>query len=113
MKNQMMVTYTIEAKTAKGAASATLRAIKKLPGGEYASMRPTEWGNNGWQIVWESGPYEWPVIATGPGDIFAEELGGNLTDAYMRNKKTFDFNPSGNRWFAEPQNSYSLNFWKD
>lgn len=102
------MTAIIDAITAKGAAGKTLRAIKKLPGGEYATIRRTEYGN-GYAVVWEEGPYEWTIISTGPGDIFAEELGGTLSDAY-HNEPTFDFRLGG-KWFAEPQNHYILNFW--
>lgn len=106
------MTATINARTPKGAAGATLRAIRTLPGGEYAFVRPTEHGS-GWAVVWEEGPYEWTIIATGPGDIYAEEMGGTLVDAYQRNKPTFDFSAGdSNNWFPEPQNHYALNFWK-
>ena len=105
------MTHSIKAKTPKGAANATLRAIQKEPGGEYASVRRNPNSDKGWQLVWEEGPYEWTVIATGPGDIWAEELGGTLTDAYQRNEPTFDFFPLRGYVFPEPQNSYILNFW--
>ena len=96
----------ISAKTPKGMAGKTLRAIKKMPGGEYASMRPTEWGA-GWQVVWEEGPYEWTQAATGGADIFRQEY---YSDGYRGSDATFEFDYS--HVFPEPQNHYALNFWK-
>ena len=101
------MTTMINAKTPRGAANQLLRAIRKIDPDERNSG--IGFDEDAPKVWWESGPYEWAVIATGPGDIFAEELGGTLGDAY-RNKPTFDMR-SGN-WFAEPDNSYSLKFWK-
>ncbi len=100
------MTAIIDAKTPKGAAGATLRAIRKLPGGEYASIRRTEHGN-GWQVVWEEGPYEWTIAATMGSDIWAEELG------FKSQVATFDFQQEVGNWMAEPQNSFVLNFYPE
>ena len=101
------MTTTINAKTPRGAANQLLRAIRKIDSDERNSG--IGFDGNAPKVWWETGPYQWAVIATGPGDIFAEELGGTLADAY-RNKPTFDM--KSENWFAEPDNSYSLRFWK-
>ena len=96
----------ISAKTPRGAANATARAIRQLPGGANVTVRPTEYGG-GWQVVWEYGPYEWTLAATGGEDIFNQEY---YADGYKGSEPTFLFDKR--LVFAEPQNSYSLNFWK-
>ena len=96
----------ISAKTPRGAANATARAIRQLAGGETVTVRPTEYGN-GWRVVWEMGPYEWTLAATGGEDIFNQEY---YADGYTGSEPTFLFDKR--LVFAEPQNSYSLNFWK-
>jgi len=84
-------------------------AIRKIDPDERNSyLRTSEQGAP--EVVWEAGPYEWAPIATGPGDIFAEENGGTLTDAYQRNEPTFRF-ASEAKWFPEPSTSYALCFW--
>ena len=101
------MTTAINAKTPKGAASQLLRAIRKFDPDERNSG--ITFFADAPKVYWTAGPYEWAVIATGPGDIFAEEQGGTLTDAY-RNPATFYM--KSKNWYAEPDDSYSLIFWK-
>jgi hypothetical protein len=102
--------YQITAKTPQGAANQLLRAIQKMPGGETASVMESHYSNAP-TVYWEQGPYEWAVIATGPGDIWAEERGGSLTDAYQRNAPTFGLHAQPG-WFAEPMTGCALTFHK-
>jgi hypothetical protein len=104
--------YQITAKTPQGAANQLLRAIQKMPGGEraYVHIDESPYGNAP-TVCWEEGPYEWTIVATGLGDIWAEEMGGNLTDAYQRNAATFGLHGQP-QWFAEPVNGYTLSFYK-
>jgi hypothetical protein len=106
---ESLAQHKITAKTATGAAAQVLRAIKTMPGGANAHIRTSNYGPSP-TVVWEAGPYEWAAIATGPGDIWAEELGGSLTDAY-KNNPTFALHGQP-RWFAEPETSYALSFHK-
>ena len=97
----------ITAKTPRGAANQVLKAILKLPGGEYAKLRPNgESTNGGYQVVWEAGPYGWPLAATGGEDIFFQEY---AYDGYPMGEATFLFDRR--HVFAEPENSFTLNFW--
>jgi len=52
------------------------------------------------------------VIATGPGNIWTEELGGSLTDAYQRSSPTFALHGQP-RWYAEPMTGSALSFHRD
>ena len=108
---EAMARHKIRAKTPRGAANQLLRAIKTMPGGEGAFIRKSDYGDAP-TVVWEAGPYEWAVIATGPGDIYAVEMGGTLTDAYRRNRPTFALHGQDG-WFAEPMTSYALSFVRD
>ena len=101
-----MQTKIISVKSPKVAAIITLKHIRKLPGGEYATVR--ELGENGWQVIWEEGPYEWTIAATGGEDIFAQEY---YADGYSGRVATFEFDTSKGV-FAEPQNHYALGFYK-
>jgi hypothetical protein len=101
------MTKVINAKTPKGAASQLLRAIRKFDPDERNSGITSFAGAP--KVYWTSGPYEWSVIATGTGDIFAEEQGGDLADAYQ-NPPTFYM--KSKNWYAEPYETYSLIFWQ-
>jgi hypothetical protein len=57
-------------------------------------------------IVWEEGPYEWPIILTGGGSIWDEECGGKLYESPA--EITFEMPDV----IAEPDNNYSLTFYK-
>jgi hypothetical protein len=114
--------HKIDAKTPRGAANQLLRAIRKIDPEEQNSGRRVEdfrirmgdhslWWGERWSIVtvwWEGGPYEWAIIASGGGDIFAEEF-GDPRDVW-RNGPTFDM--TSENWYTEPENSYSLTFVK-
>lgn len=91
---------TINAKTPKGAAAQLFRAIRKLdPNPDNSILRTSEHGAP--QVSWEAGPYEWTIIAAGGGDIF--------TGDYYGGAPTFSF--VEDKWFAEPQNHFEMNFY--
>ena len=108
---ELKARYKITAKTARGAAAQVLRAIKQMPGGEGAFIRESAYCDSP-TVYWEAGPYEWAVIATGPGNIWTEELGGSLTDAYQRSSPTFALHGQP-RWYAEPMTGSALSFHRD
>ena len=108
---ELKARYKITAKTAKGAAAQVLRAIQQMPGGEGAFIRESAYSDSP-TVYWEAGPYEWAVIATGPGNIWTEELGGSLTDAYQRSSPTFALHGQP-RWYAEPMTGSALSFHRD
>jgi len=113
------MTHTIDAKTAKGAATATVKALNKeavmMGSSPTAAVRTvTLGGTTNHYVFWEEGPYEWTVIATGKGNIWGEELTGSLTKAYNM-PATLDFkNAFGSgKYFVECENSYTLVFGKN
>jgi len=109
-----MFTFPITAKTAGGAAKQLYRHLlhicKELEQDDDAVVlrRPGEgeW-TRGWEVCWEEGPYEWAIIATGPGDIYEEELYGTL---YQRPATFPGLVSEGAKWYAEPGWSFSLGF---
>ena len=118
------MTAVINAKTAKGAATQTLRAIHKMMDEMDipkidAGIRVENWTTydgkprKTYYLWWEgSAPYEWPIIATGPGDIWGEEITGSLSEAYRR-PATFDFQCRGAKWGIECANICTLMFYPD
>ena len=107
--------YRIDAKTAKGAAGQMHRAVRAMskaigqdPDIETLARTERRNGHNVYVVSWESGPFEWAVIGTGGGDIWAEELGGY---PYANNATpTFDM-PGNRKWMAEPYYSFDLHFY--
>ena len=96
------MTYTIDAKTAKGQANQVLRAVNRearrldLPETAIVRKIPTRRSDGPnvkrvtfWEVTWEDGPYEWAVIGGGGGNIWGEELGYKLYD--RRLPATFEF----------------------
>jgi len=113
------MTHTIEAKTAKGAATATVKALNKeavtMGSSPTASVRSeTRYGITSYYVFWEEGPYEWTIIATGKGNIWGEGLTGSLTKAYNM-PATIDFKHGweSGKYFVECENSYTLVFGKN
>ena len=43
-------------------------------------VRPSEWGRGAYEIVWESGPYEWAIEFASEGTIGREEYGLAVTE---------------------------------
>ena len=89
------MTHTITAKTARGAANATAKALNKeatkMGASPTASVRSeTRYGVTSHYVFWEEGPFEWSILASGEGNIWGEELTGDLMKAY-RMPATFDF----------------------
>ena len=112
----------IDAKTAKGAASQTLRGIHKIMSEldipqDDAGIRVERHlcsdnsVRNFYMVWWEgSAPYEWPILATGQGNIWGEEMTGSLSKAYAM-PPTFDFQRKG--WGVDCQNICTLVFYPD
>ena len=115
------MTYVIDAKTARGAANQLKRAIQdeitKVYGKDDPSvldvkvtdaMRGYGDKRKNYTVTWENGPFEWAVIGSMEGDIWAEEMTGELSYDYA----TFKF-PAiriGVRtpWIVEAGNAYQM-----
>jgi len=116
------MTHAIVSKTARGAASATVKALNKeavkMGSSPSAFIRVDfpDGSNTVYNVVWEHGPFEWSIIATGEGDIWGEELTGSLTKAYNM-PATLDFKHGrggkDHKYLVECANSYTLTFGKD
>jgi len=120
------MTRTIDAKTAKGAATATVKALNKeavkMGASPTASVRSGfRFGGHFYYVSWEEGPSSWSTLATGKGNIWGEESTGSLTKAYNM-PATIDFKYAyGNgdlsfgsgRYFVECENSYTLIFGRN
>lgn len=117
------MTAVINAKTAKGAATQTLRALHKMmdemgiPRTDAGIRVETEFYHGyahprkTYFLWWEgNAPYEWPIVAAGGGDIWGEEITGNLSEAYRR-PATFDFQDRGTKWGIECENICTLMFY--
>ena len=98
----------IDGKTAKESAQMVLDAIRENwdPDERNTFLRETDYGD-GWQVCWEGGPYEWTMISTSQGDIWAEQMGASLQGAFNA-EATFDFQ---GEVYVEPQNQCALNFY--
>jgi hypothetical protein len=112
-----MTTENITARTAKGAAGKTARAINKMTrqigGGDevFAWVRPNENSAGSYDVVWEEfSPFEWPIKATcGQGIWYEVAVHAHLPFEFRPSKEaTFNFEQDG--WFAEPVNHYVLAF---
>jgi len=121
------MTYAINAKTAKGAATAIAKALNKEAvkrGGyptatvEIVSPRYPE-DTTRYYVHWEDGPYEWSLLAHW-GNIFGEEETGSLAKAYS-GPSTFTFkysshhaeNRSDRRYWIECGSGSSLILGKE
>jgi hypothetical protein len=62
----------------------------------------------GWMVTWENGPFEWAIIGTLGGAIWAEELG--VYPYAIGHTETFKF-VQRSRWVAEAKNSYAVVFY--
>ena len=98
----------IRANTPAAAARQTLRAltyIAKAKGYTGTGSTPPRL-ENGRTIVWEEGPYEWAIILAFGGSIWDEECGLKLYASPA--EITFEMPDI----IAEPDNNYSLTFYK-
>jgi hypothetical protein len=97
--------YEITATTPRLAAYQLQRFITRLCDyGEEAVVRAPKDSNYGsWEVVWESGPYEWAISGGLGGDIYEEEFQGTL---YM-NPPTFGFH---GLIYVEAANTYTMSF---
>ena len=105
----------INAKTPRGAAGATYRALCKVADRfGYDSKDISLWNpdrselagfSRVWSICWEGGPYEWAVNLSMGESITAGEFGG------YDGKPEIDLMGNPN-WFSEPYWSFSLSFFK-
>lgn len=75
-------------------------------------VRPSEWGGKAYEVVWESGPYEWAIDFTSRGTIGEEEFADDFAAFGVQ------FNgipavkvPDG--LFMEPGYSYTLVCYKE
>jgi hypothetical protein len=106
------MTYVIDAKTPRGAAGQLKRAIQAEITATYGRDDPAvleitvEARGLSYTVTWIEGPYEWAIVGTMGGDIWAEELTGELSSA----DPTFAYRPSG-RWVAEAETNYSVGFY--
>jgi hypothetical protein len=82
------MTYQIDAKTAMGAANQLARALRQelkrrhpeVDADDIVIAREDE---GRIEVIWEEyAPYEWTIIGTGGGDIWMEEDGSLLNEAY-------------------------------
>lgn len=117
------MTRTIRAKTARGAANQAHRAIMaeaKAMGQspdhifvreetEYADHRR---GKTAYRVVWEEGPFEWAIVASLGGAIWAEEIDGILGYG-AEHDPSFDFEYNNDGYHIECANSYSLIFYPE
>ena len=71
-------------------------------------------GSPGTTLLWEEGPYEWSILATGKGNIWGEELTGSLTKAYNM-PATLDFKHGweSGKYFVECHSGSTLVFGKN
>jgi len=113
------MTNVVVAKTARGAANATAKALNKeavkMGASPTAKVRSeTHYGITSHYVFWEEGPYEWTIVATGKGNIWGEEATGSLTKAYHM-PATIDFKHGweSGKYFVECENSYTLVFGKN
>ena len=106
---------TITAKTPKGAAKATTRALVKLAtdcgykGDSLPVYRDQSDGFDAPTVTWEEGFYEWPIILSAGGSMLSHDLGWF---PYAEGGAEIDLVSAGGDWFGEPVNGYQLAFYK-
>ena len=102
----------VTAKTPAGASNQVFRGIKRMAksvGQDTTYIMRRQRPGGGWEVVWEEGPFEWAIAASLGGDIWEEELEGTL---YQRPPTFPGMNAPGSPVLAEPDNSYSLGFYR-
>jgi len=103
---------TIKAKTPRGAANEIARCLRKWNGSDEGIVvkNPAEtkrcFDSECWSICWEGGPFEWAVALSGGSNLWAGEFGNYSA------RGDLDIT-AGVGWFAEPQNHFTLLFYKD
>ena len=101
----------LKAKTAKTAAKLFHEYLCKIKGSDSGlylwspeETRERGWGS-GWAVCWEEGPYEWTMISAGC------TLHAGSSGVYSKPGPFKD--GLGNKcWYAEPYNSFVLNFYE-